>query len=186
MSDPTTTRDLIRAHGDTLAALHRALARDRDSTEAAQLLRDVGVESGAAFLGHFREWLTEADGVGVDPAGLSATEFWERLSTFFNQLGWGRLEQSEVHPGVISLTASDWIESAASRSPQPSCHISTGLLADLLSQVAGQDVAAMEVECRSAGQARCRFLVGSLPALEEIFERMRGGSLYNEAVASLG
>ena len=185
MSEPTPARDLIRAHADTLTALHRALEREHDSGKAAQVLRDIGVESGDRFLEHFREWLSAQDGVIVDPANLTAAEFWERLGAFFTHLGWGRLEQSEPHPGLISLTASDWIESTATRAPQPCCHFTTGLLADFLSKVAEQDVAAMEVECRSAGGTHCRFLIGGLPALERIFDQMQGGQMYTETVAAL-
>src|SRR5690606_38442302 len=125
MSAPAPTDDLVRAYADTLAALHRALGHDRDLAEIAQLLRDVGIERGQALLEHFRDWLSEADGVPVDPAELSAAEFWERLSAFFTELCWGRIEQTEVHSGVISLLALDWIESRTGRSPQPRCHFTT-------------------------------------------------------------
>jgi hypothetical protein len=41
----------------------------------------------------------------------------------------------------------------------------------------------MEVECRSRGDARCRFLAGAPETLSLLYERMAQGSGYVEALA---
>ncbi len=41
----------------------------------------------------------------------------------------------------------------------------------------------MEVECRSRGEARCRFLAGSPETLSIVYDRMAQGSGYLEALA---
>ena len=41
----------------------------------------------------------------------------------------------------------------------------------------------MEVECRSRGDARCRFLAGSPETLAALYERMAQGMAYAEALS---
>jgi len=43
-------------------------------------------------------------------------------------------------------------------------------------------VAVMEVECRSRGDARCRFLAGSPETLSTLYDRMAQGTGYAEAL----
>ena len=59
------------------------------------------------------------------------------------------------------------------------------MLANVLGQVAGSDVAVLEVECRSRGDARCRFLFGSPEALNGVYRRLVGGENLDAAVAQL-
>jgi hypothetical protein len=40
----------------------------------------------------------------------------------------------------------------------------------------------MEVECRSAQQARCRFLLGNPEALEAVYQAMSEGRDYSSAL----
>ena len=40
----------------------------------------------------------------------------------------------------------------------------------------------MEVECRSRGDARCRFLAGSPETLSMLYERMAQGASYADAL----
>ncbi|MGH7339243.1 MAG: V4R domain-containing protein [Candidatus Rokuibacteriota bacterium] len=68
---------------------------------------------------------------------------------------------------------------------RPGCFFSTGLLANLLGQIAGQEIAVMEVECRSQGDARCRFVFGGPAALEELFNRIEAGQDVDGSIAAL-
>jgi hypothetical protein len=61
--------------------------------------------------------------------------------------------------------------------------VSAGLLADVFSRIAGGQFAAMEVECRSRGDLRCRFLLAAPETLTLVYERMTHGMSYQ---ASLG
>jgi hypothetical protein len=65
----------------------------------------------------------------------------------------------------------------------PSCHLSCGLLADFLGRLSQGAVAVMEVECRTRGDGRCRFLAGAPESLSIIYDRMAQGSGYLEALA---
>jgi hypothetical protein len=56
------------------------------------------------------------------------------------------------------------------------------MFADLFGRLAGAPVAVLEVECRSAGQERCRFLVGSPDVMDAVYEEMGNGTDYETAV----
>ena len=43
-------------------------------------------------------------------------------------------------------------------------------------------VAVMEVECRSRGESRCRFLAGAPETLSALYDRMAAGASYLEAL----
>ena len=42
----------------------------------------------------------------------------------------------------------------------------------------------MEVECRSMGADRCRFLVGSAETLQRVYDEMGQGVAYEQAVST--
>jgi hypothetical protein len=85
--------------------------------------------------------------------------------------------------GVLAFDAEAWAESTSEpTSLAPSCHLTCGLLADLLGRVAGHVVAVMEVECRSRGDARCRFLAGAPETLGALYERLAAGEPYRRAL----
>lgn len=184
--DAAPRAPLLRLPAGALLAIHRVLSRDRSPRESAELVRELGFESGEAFHRAFAEWLADR-GEGDDPAALPADRFWPALGEFFSALGWGRLELDRPHAGVVSLSSPAWAEAdAGGGARQPTCHLTTGLLADLLARVAGTDLAVMEAECRSRGDRECRFLLGSPEALDLVHGRLRDGASYPEAVAALG
>jgi predicted hydrocarbon binding protein len=171
---------MVRLPAAALTAFHRALADDRSPAEAAALMRRMGFESGASFHDAFRAWLDE------DPSQLSVDDFWERLSDFFAELGWGRLRFQRLHSGVAELSSEAWAEAEpGGQARQPTCHFSTGVLADVLGRVSGDDLAVLEVECRSRGDAHCRFLLGGPEALRGVYERIRQGEGVPEALSAL-
>ena len=56
------------------------------------------------------------------------------------------------------------------------------MLADFLGRMSGDTVAVMEVECRSRGDTRCRFLAGAPDTMSTLYERMAQGLGYEEAL----
>src|SRR4029450_6118470 len=97
--------------------------------------------------------------------------------------GWGTLSAHKLGDAVLALDSTEWAEAAdEGRGEFPSCHITCGLLAEFLVRVAEGLVAVMEVECRSRGDARCRFLAGAPETLSTLYERMAQGSSYGEAL----
>jgi predicted hydrocarbon binding protein len=185
MTPSTRHVPLLRLPATTLLALHRVAAHDRSASQAALLVRQAGADTGEAFYDAFAAWLAERSETR-SPQELPAERFWPLLGEFFAALGWGHLDFERTHPGVASLASSEWAEAEVEPdSMQPVCHFTTGLLADLLSRVAGRETAVMEVECRSRHDARCRFLLGSPHTLGAVYERVREGRSYVEALDQL-
>jgi predicted hydrocarbon binding protein len=162
-----------------LAALRDALAASLGPDAAAEALRAAGHAAGDAF---FRILAAPRR----EPlAAVPAHRFWSQLALLFSTRGWGHLSYTEAHPGVGSLEAVDWAE-APSTGDAPACHLTTGLLANLLGQVAGTQVAVLEVECRGRGDQRCRFLFGGAAAVYSVYERLRAGDTTDGALARIG
>jgi hypothetical protein len=185
MSATTMPETMLSLPVDALGAVHRALADGRTPTEAAEAARRLGFDSGAGFHRALQEWLSTSG--AEDPAALDADAFWDRLGEFFESAGWGRLEFERLHPGVAALSSERWAESEAAGSTEhPACHVTTGLLADLLGRASGAELAVLEVECRCRGDARCRFLVGGWDALERVYEGLSEGSSYADSIQRLG
>ena len=185
MSETTVRDTMLSLPVDALGAVHRALADGRNPAEAAEAARRLGFETGAGFHRGLQEWL--AASAADAPEALAPDEFWKRLSEFFASHGWGRLQFERLHPGVAALSSEEWAEAEpAGSASYPSCHFTTGLLADLLGRAGSADLAVLEVECRSKGDPRCRFLVGGWEALERVYDELSAGSPYTEAVQRLG
>ena len=178
---------MVTLPAGTLTAFHRALSQDRTPAEAAALTRQMGFEAGEGFYNAFREWLgAEGGSDASNPATLAPDEFWGKLSDFFGSLGWGRLGFEQLHSGIAALTSDEWAEAEPGEAArQPTCHFSTGVLADLLGRISGDNLAVLEVECRSRGDDRCRFLIGGPEALRGVYERIRNGATFPEAVEAL-
>lgn len=179
---------MLRIPASTLTAVHRVARDGRSPADAATLVREMGYASGEGFLSAFAEWLEHhRQDPQADPAGLAADEFWHHLSAFFRSIGWGRLDFEEVHAGVGSVASGDWAEAEATGSArQPTCHFTTGMLADLLGRLIDDEMAVMEVACRSRGDGACRFLIGGPDALQQVFEGMQQGRDAVDVARSLG
>ncbi len=126
-------------------------------------------------------------GHGGEPlSALSLNRFWTALDRYFRETGWGHIEHQQVTEGVGAILARNWAESDPHESRgAPGCHISTGLLAELLSRVAGHPVAVMEVDCRSQGDDYCRFLFGSPTTLLLVHQRIAHAGSLDEALTSI-
>lgn len=162
-----------------LAALHRTLGAELGAERAATVLRQAGHAAGDA--------LAQSLPGGEEVRELGMDEFWRRLSRLFADRGWGSLAHVATHPGVGTLESADWTEAeAASPAKRPSCFFSTGVLANLLGQAAGADIAVLEVECRARGDEKCRFLFGGADALQAVYEQVARGEAADAAVSQLG
>jgi predicted hydrocarbon binding protein len=180
----TNRAPLLRISAAVLPALHRAIAEGRDAGEAARLARQFGFESGSAFYEALAQWSADEAGAALDE--LAPERFWEMVATFFSTLGWGEMSFERLHPGLAVLQSHDWAESQPeSGARHPSCHITTGILAELLRRVAGTDLAVLEVSCRSRGDELCRFLIGGAETLEEVYQKIRAGTSLENAIEQL-
>jgi uncharacterized protein len=172
---------LIAMTRDSLLALRAGMFRDVGPS-AAGLLQEAGFAGGQALFDTFGRWLT---GRGLPaPESLPASEFAARATEFFRDAGWGSLELGTLD-SVATVDSADWAEGDPGFPLDfPGCYYTSGVMADFFGRLAGAPVAVMEVECRSMGSDRCRFLVGSGETLQRVYEEMAQGANYAEAVGA--
>ena len=175
------TNGLVALTRESLIALRSALFRDVGVSAVAPL-QEAGYAGGQGTYDAFSRWLA-ARGLAA-PEALAAAEFSMRATEFFRESGWGSIEVGALD-GVATIDSPDWAESdPAFPLDFPGCYYSSGLLADFFGRLAGEPLAAMEVECRSMGAPRCRFLVGSSDMLQHIYDEMARGVSYEQVAAA--
>jgi predicted hydrocarbon binding protein len=178
-----TASSLIAVSRAAISALRTSLLRDAGPA-AASYFQEAGYAGGAAVFDAFRGWLHER-GYG-EPDALGVEEFAARASEYFHDLGWGSLRLGALRDTVATLDSTDWSEvDPAGGLDQPACHLSTGMFADFFGRIADTPLAVMEVECRSAGDSRCRFLLGSAEVMERLYASMAEGKGYEAAVEGI-
>ncbi len=155
------------------AALHRL----RDSA-GAQVLQEAGYAAGDDAYRAFAAWLPGVAGVD-DPGELSVSRLPDILSRFVTALGWGAVTATQLTDAVVAVDSTDWAEAQPGAGLQyPSCSFTSGLLADFFTRLGDTPLGVMEVECRSRGDARCRWLVGAAESLTALYEHMAQGADY--------
>jgi predicted hydrocarbon binding protein len=168
-----------------LRQLRESLERDT-GLQAATYLQEAGFAGGEELYSTYAAWLGRSQGV-PEPGSLGAERLGEMLSRFFSETGWGSLAVHQMGEAVLALDSFDWAEAAdQAGATYPSCHLSCGLLADFLGRMSGDAVAVMEVECRSRGDDRCRFLGGSPDTMATLYDRMAQGMGYEQALGIEG
>ena len=171
----------LRLGRRVLHQLRASLERDT-GLQASTYLQEAGFAGGQELYAEFADWLLATRGV-ERPQDLDVQFLSEVVSEFFAEQGWGKLEATPLGPAVLALDSSEWAEAAdEGRGEFPSCHLTCGLLADFFGRLSDGLVAVMEVECRSRGDARCRFLAGAPETLSELYDRMAQGTSYAEAL----
>jgi predicted hydrocarbon binding protein len=180
MAVSTERREMMTVTRASLLSLRAALLRTGD-TQAAVTLQEAGYAGGLALFESFKAWLGEQTHIRIEDLDVDA--FQHRASEYFAEHGWGTLHVGSLDDVVATLDSPDWGEVDVNLgAQQPSCHLTTGMFADLFGRLAGAPVAVLEVECRSAGQERCRFLVGSPDVMDAVYEEMGNGTDYETAV----
>ena len=168
---------------DALAGLRNALMRDTGYATAGYL-QEAGYAGGGALFEAFRAWLAARDERDAEAMPLSA--FQAHATEFFRECGWGALEIGDLHDTVATLDSSDWGESTPGADlGAAGCHLTAGMFADFFGRLSGAPLAVMEVECRSAGADRCRFLLGSAEVMQAVYDGMAAGAGYEDAVAAV-
>ena len=168
-----------------LAALRAALIRDAGPAAAAYL-QEAGYAGGEQLFAAFGAWLRER-GTEGGPESLAIDAFEREATAFFREAGWGSLTIGSLNDAVATLDSRDWGEADPdSGLDHPACHLTTGMFADFFGRVAAEPLAVLEVECRSMGEARCRFLVGSSDVMSRVYDELGRGVTYEEAVNEVG
>ena len=167
---PLTPQSLVAL---SPAALHRL----RDAA-GAQVLQEAGYVAGDGAYRSFAAWLPGVAGV-EDPGEVAASRLPELLARFLSTLGWGGAAVTQLSDAVLAVDSDDWAEAQPGAGLEyPSCAFTSGLLADFFTLLGDSPLAAMEVECRSRGDARCRWLVGAPESLTSLYEHMAQGADY--------
>src|SRR5437773_4859996 len=167
---------LVALTRDSLLALRSALFRDLGAS-AAPVLQEAGIAGGQALYDAFARWLG-GRGLG-SPESLLADEFADRATEFFRDAGWGSISLGALEGSVATIDSADWAEGDPTHPLEfPGCYYTSGVLADFFGRLAGEPLAVMEVECRSTGADRCRFLVGSGDVMRRVYEEMGNGYSY--------
>ncbi len=170
---------LVAVTHDSLVSLRTALFRDVGPTAAA-VLQEAGYAGGRPMFRAFGDWLATR-GLPA-PEDLPASEFAAQATEFFRDTGWGSIELGTLET-VATIDSNDWSESDPNAPLEfPGCYFTAGVFADFFGRVAGSPVAVMEVECRSMGNDRCRFLLGSAETLQHVYDEMGQGVQYHDAV----
>lgn len=165
-----------------LHALRQVLERDYGNRAAASL-QEAGYAAGDQLYEEFSAWLVDYAGV-EDPADLDARYLDEVLTRFFGSLGWGRVSMERIGESGLAFDSGDWGEAEPEANAlAPGCHVTAGLLAGFLGRLAGQDVAVMEIECRTCNDSRCRFLAGAPETLQTVYDAVSAGKNYREVLA---
>ena len=168
---------------DALVTLRSVLFRDAGANAAAYL-QEAGYAGGKPLLGAFGQWCSR-HGLGA-PEGMDAAEFQARAAEFFGELGWGAISVGTLHDSVLTIDSRDWAEADSKITMDyPGCYLSAGMLADFFGRVAGAQLVVMEVECRSMGSDRCRFLVGSAETIQHVYDGMTQGTSYEATLAKM-
>jgi predicted hydrocarbon binding protein len=174
---------LVAMSRSTLAALRAILSRDFGPA-AAGALQEAGYAGGEAVYQSFREWLRIQGKAAPDE--LEVGEFQRKASIYFREAGWGTITIGSIGEALATVDSADWGESdPAGGLDQPGCHITTGLFADFFGRLSDVPLAVLEVECRSAGADRCRFLLGNADVMRSVYDAMENGRSYTEAVESV-
>jgi predicted hydrocarbon binding protein len=172
--------EMLAVSREALSALRTALLRN-SGPEAATFLQEAGYAGGRAVYDSFLSWLREQ---GVEDAGeLDMGDFERRASAYFRHAGWGTVEIGALRDAVAVVDSTDWGEAdPREHLEHPACHFTTGMFADFFGHFSDVPLAVLEVECRSAGASRCRFLLGNGDVMRYVYEEMESGSEYEEAV----
>jgi predicted hydrocarbon binding protein len=168
---------------DALVALRSVLFRDAGGNAAAYL-QEAGYAGGNGLYQAFVSWSLERG--HPLPETMRAPEFEQRAAEFFRELGWGNVTVGTLQDSVVTVDSANWAEADPASAMQfPGCYLSAGMLADFFGRLAGNQLVAMEVECRSMGAERCRFLLGSGETMQHVYEAMTRGVGYEDSIAQM-
>jgi len=184
MSPTLCQHGVIGIGAGALRTLRASLTGDLGADVSATRMQEMGYAAGTEVYQSFRAWLPSHAEV-ADPSRLSVEALPEVLSAFFGALGWGSVTVERIGDRGLAVTSADWAEAETADGEGPACYFSTGLLANFFTALAeGSPLAAMEIECRGQGDARCRFLLGSPATLAAAYDEISRGGDYRSVLGS--
>lgn len=176
----TTLSAIPRA---SLTTLRASLVRDLGDGFAS-VLQEAGFAGGASVLSGMRAWCG-ANGLAA-PESLPYARFQQAAARFFSETGWGAVTLEQIGDTAVAFDSPDWAEAdSAAAMPYPSCYYTAGMLADVFGRVADGQLGCLEVECRSTGAERCRFLLATPVVIVHVYQRVTEGVGYEDALKEL-
>jgi hypothetical protein len=185
MASPACGNGVVGIGSAGFHALRASLLQTLGEEAGATQLQQAGYVAGADVFRQFTAWLPGFAGVeGVDQLDAAAVD--EVLAAYFSELGWGAMAVERRTARGLVLASPDWSEADASTdAAYPSCHFTTGLLAGLLTALAGgQPLSAMEIACRQHGDTHCRFIAGSPEILEAVYQAATEGRDFEAVIGT--
>jgi predicted hydrocarbon binding protein len=159
-----------------LHRLRQVLERDFGE-QAGPTLQEAGFAAGDELYDAWTGWLAERTSVS-EAGDLDARHLNDLLGRFFRDLGWGHLRLERIGAALV-VDSDDWAEAEPTGgTPVPGCHVTSGVLAGFFGRLAGQHVAVMEIECRTRGDAQCRFLAAAPETLQAVYDAVSAGADY--------
>lgn len=180
---PTSRPSFSAVPHASLRALRTSLVRDLGDGFAT-VLQEAGFAGGETVFEALGHWCAE-QGLGA-PDAMPYAAFQDAAAGFFAAAGWGAVTMTPIGDAAVALDSTDWSEADTdAAAPYPSCYYSAGMLADVFGRVADGALACVEVECRSSGAERCRFLLGSPDVIGHVYQRLTDGVGYEDALSEL-
>ncbi len=170
----------MRIAPSSLHRLRRRLA-PLGPAEGAAILQEAGFATGEALATAWRNRVAERTGL-EDPALLDTRWFGPLLDELCVTLGYGSLAVTSLGDSVMLLESGDWAEAEPGQAGSPGCHFSCGCLAAFLTEQAGAPLGVLEVECRTAGDAACRFLAAGEATLAQVIDLQVAGGDWRDAM----
>jgi len=181
---PTGTRMLIVPE-QLLRGIHEALQEETGAAAGVVLYRCGrwwGRRFAQRYLAELRHFYQ------LDAAELSLGVFVVLLRRAWGMLGWGRLELSfalQDHGFLEAHVHGSVYSDVVGTSDQPSEQLVAGLLASLVSELAGRELECVQTTCKSVGSDRCVFLVGIKSRIDLINTWVRQGRSHATIVESI-
>lgn len=183
MSVDLSGSGMVGVAREAFTTLHSVLFRDAGAN-AASYLQEAGYAGGPALHDAFGRWCASRGHPSPEQFGIG--EFGGRAAEFLADLGWGRVTVETLHESALAVDSPDWMEANPAAGMQyPGCYFSAGMLADFFGRLAGAQLVAMEVECRSVGHERCRFLLASAETIQHVYDGLTQGVGYEDSLAQM-
>jgi hypothetical protein len=194
LPSPAEAETLIRRHLRPLgiesrplaalagAVLAQSVRAERDQPPFDRVTMDgIAISSESWRAGQRRFRIAGTQAAGQPPRALPPGECLEVMTGAVLPPG-----SDCVIPVERLAVADGWAEAdPASAMPFPSCYYTAGMLADLFGRVADGPLQCLEVECRSNGAARCRWLLASPEVIAHVYQRLTEGVSYQDSLAEL-
>jgi predicted hydrocarbon binding protein len=153
---------------ETLVSIQRAMEIELGAS-AGRILFDAGRTGGTLSAARFRASFPDR----------SPEELVRFMCGLGTDIGWGRFNLLEFHPGdsfLVEVTNGP-IASAYGPAKDPVCHLLRGVMAGLGEVVFGEETVATEAHCSASGPGPCEFAIRRSSAPVPFRVRPRGAEL---------